>query len=634
MTRFNIQIFFALCYNLFRIGKTVPPEDKKIGVIAGDQEKSEDMEMKKIFLSLSLVLAVAALLVLFAAFPALASDSGMYIPNICIKNVTADGYVEKGYEPWFAFDENEGSFWHTPWNEDATPFPHWIMAEFEEAQTIDSLVYVPRVGEPGQRATEYEVWVSPDSNPDNLVKVDDGIWDWDSEEAGTSRFPAQTATLVKFVVKARADGEQENTCASAAEIRIHSTKTIEVPALVPAEDIKNVTANAFEAGYGPELAFDDNAGDFWHTPWSGEIPSYPHWIMAEFEEAVTIDTLLYTPRADTADQFVTAYEVWISPDSNPDNLVKVDDGVWEFGPFGRSSFPATEAKLVKFVIKGRYDGVTEGPTSAVAELDFRTTEKISGSSAYVDIFDIKTATASSYQEGYDPKLAFNNNVADFWHTPWGDARQPYPHWIMAEFKEPQTIDSLVYIPRSRAETQFATEYEVWISPDSNPDNLVKVDDGTWEVGSLGTSNFPAQKATLVKFVIKARADGTDEGVSVAELRFGLAEEETLSPDPVRGYSFYYQEREGEAAGTVDLRVLCVIDAETLKKRPDCDITVTVTAGSETKTFKLSFNTVYRTVLAKDQAYHASENAYIFGVVITDVPDSYDGQITAVWTNSD
>ena len=589
--------------------------------------------MKKKLLLLSLVLSVAALLIIFAALPALAADEGMYIPNICIKNVTADEYVEK-YEPWFAFDGNEGSFWHTPWNEDATPFPHWIMAELEEPQTVDSLLYIPRADELSQRVTEYEVWISPDSNPDNLVKVDDGTWDWESEEAGKSTFDAQTVTLVKFVIKARIDGEQVNTCASAAEIRIHSAETIEVPGLVPKEDIVNITANTYQNGYDPQLAFNDNAGDFWHTSYEGDIPAYPHWIMAEFAEVKTIDTLIYTPRADMANQFVTEYEVWISPDSNPDNLVKVDDGTWEYGPFGRSRFTATEAKLVRFVIKGRYDGVSDNPTSAVAELDFRTTEKVSGTSEYVDTLEIKTVTASSYQEGYDPRLAFNNNVADFWHTPWGDNKQPYPHWIMAEFKEPQTIDSLVYIPRSWAETQFVTEYEVWISPDSNPDNLVKVDDGTWEVGSEGISRFPAQTATLVKFVVNARADGTDEGVAVAELRFGLAEEETLSPDPVKGYSFYYQEREGEAAGTVDLRVLCVIDAETLEARPDCDITVTVTAGSETKTFKLSFNTVYRTVLAKDQAYHASENAYIFGVVITDVPDSYDGQITAGWTNSD
>ncbi|MGM9680828.1 MAG: discoidin domain-containing protein [Eubacteriales bacterium] len=595
--------------------------------------------MKKILGSLSLIVATALLIVALPAFPALAEDSGMYLPSICIKNVTADCYAP-GYEPWFAFDQNDGSFWHTPWNDDqqelALPFPHWIMAELEEAQTIDSLVYVPRAGEPGQRATEYEVWISPDSNPDHLVKVDDSTWDWESETAGTSSFPAQTAKLVKFVVKARDDGEEVNTCASAAEIRIHSTKKIEVPTFISTDAIETVSANAYQEGYEPELAFNDNAGDFWHTPWTGEIPSYPHWLMVEFKEAQTIDMLIYTPRSGVSSQFVTSYEVWVSPDSNPDNLVKVDDGTWEFGPFGRSTFESTEAKLVKFVIKGKLDGAVDKSNSAVAELDFCSTSIKSSEPSYVDNSDIKTVTASSYQSGYEPTRAFNNNIDDFWHTPWGGDMQPFPHWIMAEFKEPQLINELIYYPRSQAAAQFVTEYEVWISPDSNPDNLVKVDDGTWEVGSTGVSTFAPQMATLVKFVIKARADDSegDTSVSVAELKFRIAKEETLTPNATTGYSFYYQERKGTSEGTVDLRVLCVIDAELLEKRSDCNITVTITAGEKTNEFSIPFDKVYRSILAQDTVYHAAENAYILGVVITDVPDSFDGQISVHWTNAD
>lgn len=603
--------------------------------------------MKKKILSLFSATAVVLSVILFSAMASVAADTGietgMYIPNICIKNVTADSSAGDDYKPWYAFDSNEASFWHTPWDLDYTepnealPFPHWIMAELEEAVTVDSVVYVPRAGQPLQQVTEYEVWISPDNNADNLVMVDSGTWEWNGESSKTSSFTAQKALLIRFVIKDTADDSTTNTCASVAELQIHSPMNIDVPVLVSVDEIKAVSANASQPGYEPELAVNDNPADFWHTPWEGEIPPYPHWIMVEFEEAKTIDMLIYTPRTGTWEQFVTKYEVWISPDDNPDNLVRMDDGSWEYGPFARSTFAPTEAKLVKLVIKGCYSGVTEGVTSAVAELDFRTTDRAEIVQEYVERRDIKSISASSYQPGYEPELAFNNNVADFWHTPWGDDVQPYPHWIMAEFNTPQMIDSLVYIPRSGEPSQFATEYEVFISPDSDPENLVMVDSGTWETGSSATSNFEPVSATLVKFVIKARADGdtTDTCVSVAELKFGIAKaeqsENVLYPDAETGYSFFYQERAGKEEGTVELRILCVADADVLTARDDCDITVSITAG-EKKTCTLSFDTVYRRVNAGDEVYSAADGSYIFGVIIVGVPDSYDGDVSAWWAN--
>ncbi len=604
-------------------------------------KQMEDVKMRKKTLSLLLASAIVIVIIASVAISSVAADAGMYIPGICIKNVTADSSAGDDYKPWFAFDSNEGSFWHTPWDLDYTepnealPFPHWIMAELEEAVTVDSVVYVPRAGQPLQQVTEYEVWISPDNNSDNLKMVDSGVWEWNGESSQTSSFTPQKAVLVRFVIKDTADESATNTCASAAEIRIHSPNVIDVPALVSYDEIKEVSANSSQPGYGPELAINDNPADFWHTPWEVEIPSYPHWIMVEFDEVRTIDMLIYTPRAGVWEQFVTEYEVWISPDENPYNLVKVDDGSWEYGPFARSTFDATEAKLVKLVIKGRYDGETDGVTSAVAEIDFRTTDREQMVQEYVENSDIKSVSASSYQPGYEPELAFNNNVSDFWHTPWGEDAQPYPHWIMAEFSTPQTIDSLVYIPRSGVPGQFATEYEVWISSDNNPENLVMADSGTWEVGSSATSEFEPVTATLVKFVIKARADGdtTDMCVSVAELKFGIAEknEEVLSPDEKTGYSFFYQERAGKETGTVELRILCVIDAETLAARDDCDITVSITAG-QSKSCTLSFDTVYRRVTAGDEVYSAANGSYIFGVIIVGVPDSYDGDVSAWWAN--
>lgn len=113
-----------------------------------------------------------------------------------------------------------------------------------------------------------------------------------------------------------------------------------------------------------------------------------------------------------------------------------------------------------------------------------------------------------------------------WHTPWEGTNVPdFPHWIMAEFKTPQRIEALVYIPRSATGYQFVTKYEVWISPDANEDHLQKVTEGEWTRGASGVAQFPVQEAKLVKFVILEKADANqnpdDPSVSASEIRFRL-----------------------------------------------------------------------------------------------------------------
>ena len=157
-----------------------------------------------------------------------------------------------------------------------------------------------------------------------------------------------------------------------------------------------------------------------------------------------------------------------------------------------------------------------------------TPQKEAAGDSYVPQSEIKNAGASSFQAGYEPMKAFDgveNDANNCWHTPWGEDMVDFPHWIMAEFQNVQTIDALVYIPRSETDYQFVTKYEVWISPDADEAHLQKVSEGEWPRGKNGISEFPAQEAKLVKFVILEKTDANnnpeDHSVSASEIKFKL-----------------------------------------------------------------------------------------------------------------
>lgn len=308
---------------------------------------------------------------------------------------------------------------------------------------------------------------------------------------------------------------------------------------LPTSEIREVTASSYQSGYDPIRAFDgieNDENNCWHTPWGENMDDFPHWIMAEFTAPQSIDALVYIPRDPVDWQFATAYEVWISPDTNEENLQKVAAGTWERGERGVAEFPAQEARLVKFVILEKVDANQnpEDTSMAVAELKFRMSEN--AGNRYVSSSQVKGVRASSYQSSYEPEKAFDGIEGDpsnCWHTPWEENMADFPHWIMAEFETPQYIDGLVYVPRGPIDYPFATKYEVWVSPDTNEENLQKVAAGTWERGFSGVAEFPAQEAGLVKFVILEKDDplnGPDNySVSVSEIKCRLVEETPIPP---------------------------------------------------------------------------------------------------------
>ncbi|MFD2114349.1 discoidin domain-containing protein [Paenibacillus yanchengensis] len=145
---------------------------------------------------------------------------------------------------------------------------------------------------------------------------------------------------------------------------------------VAREKMKGITADIFEDGYEPEKAIDGIENSFWHTPWAPDSPGFPHWLMVEFNEPQMLDSFMYVARHESQFQFITEYEIWVSPTADETQLVKVADGNWSRAKTAIAEFEPVEAKLVKFVAKNKVDTHVEDNYSvSAAEIKFAIYEK-------------------------------------------------------------------------------------------------------------------------------------------------------------------------------------------------------------------------------------------------------------------
>lgn len=301
---------------------------------------------------------------------------------------------------------------------------------------------------------------------------------------------------------------------------------------VPVYEIIDVGANSvLSDGYGPDKAFNGDITDAsgcWHTAMDG---SFPYWIMAEFDEPKLIDALVCYARNTNA--YVTDYEVWVSPDSDEANLIKISEDRWDISDAVGNEFTAefgsaVDAKLVKFVINSEI-GAEENGTKHVSlnEIKFRFDESAEAPN-YVPN-GIITAAADSEAWGGVPGNAFDgieNDVNNFWHSAEESASADgFEHWITAEFDEPQIIDAMIYYARPVA--YHISDYVILVSADGDDANWTEVARGTWErkisTNTKFTAAFDPAKAKKVKFVIKGRNDGDTSSVAVSELKFRIGE---------------------------------------------------------------------------------------------------------------
>ena len=101
-----------------------------------------------------------------------------------------------------------------------------------------------------------------------------------------------------------------------AEGMIDSPKmTYEFPLFINKSAWKLVSADSYQGGNEPRLAFDNNTGTFWHTAWGASEPPCPHTIIVDMVNTYNVTAFTYLTRQDgNQNGMVKAYEVYLSLD--------------------------------------------------------------------------------------------------------------------------------------------------------------------------------------------------------------------------------------------------------------------------------------------------------------------------------
>lgn len=134
---------------------------------------------------------------------------------------TADSF-EQGYPPSNAIDGDHNSFWHTPWDPQSVPLPHWIQIDMKQNYLVNSISYQPRQdGSSNGNIGGHQITFSTDGQNFGTPKCI-GTWK-DDNSTKTSIFEATNARYVRLTALTEAGAR--GPWSSVAELQIFTTNT-------------------------------------------------------------------------------------------------------------------------------------------------------------------------------------------------------------------------------------------------------------------------------------------------------------------------------------------------------------------------------------------------------------------------
>ncbi|KAL9636842.1 MAG: hypothetical protein Q9164_002574 [Protoblastenia rupestris] len=141
-----------------------------------------------------------------------------------------------------------------------------------------------------------------------------------------------------------------------------------------------------------------------------------------------------------------------------------------------------------------------------------------------------TATADSFQPGYEPAKAIDNNAQTYWHTPWGNTGT-FPHFITIDMKAVNLIGSISYQPRQDGQANgHIGGHTITLSTDGNAFSAPKVI-GTWrDDATTKISVFEATNARYLRLTATTEAGNRGPWSAIAELQI------YTSPNPPPAYN--------------------------------------------------------------------------------------------------
>ena len=268
-----------------------------------------------------------------------------------------------GEEARNAIDGDPSSIWHSRWSEPEAKHPHSIVVDMGSMLVIDQFIYTPRDSGNG-RIKDYELYFSKDGKTwDNPVK---GRFP-DSSSAQVVKLGSPvTARYFKFVALSEMYGRA---WASVAELNVNIVQNLSGAA----SNKQSIISVDSDADNSMKLAADGDIQTCWQTVLNGFYRApYPHEIQIGLAKEATIKGLKYTPRQDSEEGRIAAYEIYVSNDGN--NWGKpVATGTFAPGKDTQTvTFKPCKARYVKLTAQSAHD---KGKKAAIAELSIILSDK-------------------------------------------------------------------------------------------------------------------------------------------------------------------------------------------------------------------------------------------------------------------
>ncbi|MDR0341992.1 MAG: discoidin domain-containing protein [Nocardiopsaceae bacterium] len=125
-----------------------------------------------------------------------------------------------------------------------------------------------------------------------------------------------------------------------------------------------------------------------------------------------------------------------------------------------------------------------------------------------------TAAATSWQPGFEPNLAIDDNPATFWHTEFSPVKAVPPQSITFDLGGNYDVSGLLYLPRQDGNPNGTiTGYNVYASPDGT--TFTKVASGTWPDDA--TQKSASFTTGAVRYIRLEGVQAHNDNVSAAEI---------------------------------------------------------------------------------------------------------------------
>lgn len=145
---------------------------------------------------------------------------------------------------------------------------------------------------------------------------------------------------------------------------------------------------------------------------------------------------------------------------------------------------------------------------------------------------VSRGTASSFQPGGEIEKSFDGDMNTLYHSSWNNAGSNYfPITLEYFFENQESIDYIVYYPRTSGPNGLFKEVEIWVATEDKPSYIKAMDYDFQGVSSPTRVSFEKTlvKPKSIKFVVNSGAGDGQGFASCAEMEFYRTNPDNTNP---------------------------------------------------------------------------------------------------------